>query len=241
MPRRPCARREQRWERAHGSQCLHVSCRAPRAPTDDRSKVAAWRALHWAPPRAHHCAAGGRRGLSGYAKGRLLTPAGQALATGGAAACAPTQLATPRRKTSVDGRVKERLVRKRTSPVSRSAGGVWSSSTWVPSTEYRLENLTSPAPTDHRWRPPPPPQPRHPTTPTARSPPTTRTQKLRRHRYLDYRLHSSRGAHATITATATATATNQPPAAIRWRHSLAPPCPSARPPTTTRVARRSAR
>ena len=43
------------------------------APTDDRSK-----ALHWA--------AGGRRGLSEYIKGRLLTPAGQALATGGAAA-----------------------------------------------------------------------------------------------------------------------------------------------------------
>ena len=32
---------------------------------------------------------GGRRGLSRYAKVRLLTPAGQALATGAAAACTP--------------------------------------------------------------------------------------------------------------------------------------------------------
>ena len=62
---------------------------ATRAPTDDRSKAAPWRALHWAPPRARHGAAGGRRGLSEYTKGRLLTPAGQALATGGAAACTP--------------------------------------------------------------------------------------------------------------------------------------------------------
>ena len=62
---------------------------ATRAPTDDRSKAAAWRALHWAPPRARHGAAGGRRGLSEYTKGRLLTRAGQALATGGAAACTP--------------------------------------------------------------------------------------------------------------------------------------------------------